>query len=175
MKKAILVLITVIMGLMSLIGCSDDKYYSSKNDNVLPKEKYAKYEEDMQEIYSWGDDGIISGEYDFSRGMQDGSTAIFKGRGVKIWGTETLLDFEIKEETEITLSREEKLKSGECKLVICDENGVVSYIGENQKEEIKLASGKYKVKVVGQPAEFTKLAINLVGVKLDIVVDELDE
>lgn len=145
-------------------GCSDDEYFSSKNDNKMPEGTYEKFGNDMSDLFFWKDDGKISADFGLERGMQSDSKVILEGHGVGIWGVSTLAEFELKREEKIVISREEKDRSGKFKLLLCDENGVVESIGKNGSKTVNLQAGIYKVKVIGEPARLSKLCIKLSGV-----------
>lgn len=161
MKKYILVVIFIMLPVL-ITGCGN--YLKFDASDMIPDETYTKYEDDMSDIYSWRDDGEIVGEYNFRMGIQDGTSAILEGRGVAIWGTTTLADFKLEEETDIELIRSEKDKSGYCKLIICDKNGIIESLEENKKKRLTLNPGEYKVKIIGKPSEFSKITIRLKGI-----------
>lgn len=145
-----------------ITGCS--KYFKFDASDMIPDENYTKYGDEMSDIYSWRDDGEIVGEYNFRMGIQDGTSAILEGRGVTIWGTSTLADFKLEDKTDIELTRDEKDKSGYCKLIICNKNGVIESLEENEKKALTLKPGEYKIKIIGKPAEFSKITIGLEGI-----------
>lgn len=166
MKKMLVILSVMMTMLMCILnGCSNDTYYSSKDSNKIPDESYSKFDDDISEIFSWEDDGKIAGEYNFQRGVQSGTDSILEGHGVIIWGTSTLVEFEAKEKINIELTREEKNKSGLCKLVVCDKEGIVENVEENETKKIVLEEGEYSVKIIGEPAEFSYLCVKLKGVE----------
>lgn len=160
-KKNILMAILVVLTVL-MTGCG--KYFEFDTNDMIPDENYSKYEDDISDIYSWRDDGEIVSQYNFRMGIQDGTSAILEGRGVAIWGTSTLADFKLVNETDIELIRNEKDKSGYCKLVICDEDGIIESLEENEKKALTLKPGEYKIKIIGKPAEFSKLTIGLKGI-----------
>lgn len=164
MKKSAFVILFMLL-IMLVDGCNSNKYFSSKDENKIYEDDYEKFDNNMSEVFAWEEDGKISADYGFKKGIQDGTDIILEGHGIVIWGTSTLAEFELKNETELEISREEKDKSGLFKLLICDENRVIETIGKNENRKVTLQDGIYKVKIIGAPAHLSSLCIRLSGIE----------
>lgn len=165
MKKTFIFILIILMAAIFISGCSNDKYFSSKNDNIIPDSLYENFDGDLPDIFSYDDDGKICADYGFKKGIQSGTDVVLEGHGVAIWGVSTISQFELDTTKEITISRNEKVKSGEFKLLLCDKNGVIEYIDKNDSVTISLEAGIYKLKVIGKPAQLSKLCIQLAGLQ----------